>query len=114
MNNSVSVMCIDDSNKPSIIPQDKWPVEGELYNISHIYVMRNEKQDGIKGCELVEFNIEQYLPYNCYRLDRFAVSVDDIEKLIQMAIDASKLNGINIDIDKLTKSVEQMQTLEHV
>lgn len=69
MSKSIPCICVDAKNKPKEIPQDKWPSEGSEYHVNHIFVMRN--QNNIQGCELSEFDISMYAPYNCYRLSRF-------------------------------------------
>jgi len=100
---SIKCVCIDDKSKPTAIPAEKWPKEGEVYHISHIFIMKN--QNDIQGCELSEFDISMHKPYNCYRLNRFAISEDDIGKMIEMMEQAGELNGVNLDIDKLIKQV---------
>lgn len=105
----IKVLCIDDKEKPSVIPTNKWVKEGKWYTINHIFIMKN--QDNIKGCELSEFDISMYAPYNCYKLDRFAVDVNDIEKLIEFAVDCGKLNDVNIDVNKITEIVRELETV---
>ena len=67
----VKCICIDDKKKPSIIPDSKWIKEGEVYHITHIFIQK--LQGDIQGCEIAETDISQYKPYNCFRLDRFAI-----------------------------------------
>ena len=102
---SVRCVCIDDKNKPSQIPADKWVKEGEWYNITHIFIMVN--QGRIHGCELAEFDISMHKPYNCYRLSRFAIHQDDLKKLIQMIKDCDDLNQLSdVDINKLVEQLD--------
>lgn len=90
----VRVLCVNDANKPNEIPQSKWIVKDKEYHITWIYNQLQQK--GIKGVELAEFDISDCIPYNCYRLDRFAIHVEDLEILMQMFKDATELNDIEI------------------
>ena len=97
----VECICIDSKNKPVEIPLNKWIKENEIYNITHIY--NQIQQQGIKGVELLEFDIFECIPFNCYRLDRFAFTAENLKKLIEMMKDCTELNDINID--NLTKNL---------
>lgn len=108
---SVKAICIDDKNKPKEIPAEKWVKIGETYNINHIYIMVN--QDNIKGCELEEFDITMYKPYNCYRLSRFAVRIEDLDDLLALTLQCNELNDVDISsIEELLK--ENIEILEEV
>lgn len=101
----IPCICINDRLKPDEIPTSKWVVKGNTYHITHVY--NNIQQNGIKGVELFEHDISDCMPYNCYRLDRFAFAIEDIERLVQMMRDCTALNEIDINsiVEKLT-SVE--------
>ncbi len=103
----VKAICIDDTKKPKEIPSDKWVKAGELYTITHLYKQLN--QNNIKGVELAEFDISMCKPYNCYRLSRFAINVNDFEKFVQMMKDTNELN--NIDIDNFVKDLIEKEEL---
>lgn len=103
----VKAICIDDTKKPKEIPSDKWVKNGELYTITHLYKQLN--QNNIKGVELAEFDISMCKPYNCYRLSRFAINVNDFEKFVQMMKDTNELN--NIDIDNFVKDLIEKEEL---
>lgn len=100
----VEALCIDDKNKPSIIPDSLWIKEKEIYHITWIFKMVN--QEGIQGCSIAEKDISAYLPYNCFRLSRFAFKQDDLDKLRQLLIDCTQMNDINID-----KVLEELSVL---
>lgn len=99
--------CIDDSNRPIEIPIGKWVVAEQKYHITHVY--HQHQQKGIKGVELSEFDISDCVPYNCYRLDRFAFTEENIQKLIELMQDCTELDNIDISsiVEKLT-SIEQL------
>lgn len=65
-------------------------------------------QPGVKGVELAEFDISMCKPYNSYRLNRFAISIEDLEKWIKMCKDTSEMNDIDVDafVTELIKKEE--------
>lgn len=98
----IPCICIDSKNKPSEIPISKWIVEGNKYNITHVY--HQFQQKGIKGVELAEFDISDCVPYNCYRLDRFAFTQLNLLKLAALINTCTELDKIDIQelVEKLT------------
>ena len=103
----ISCICIDDKHKPLEIPSARWVKEGEEYHIVHVY--HQHQQKGIKGVELSEFDISDCVPYNCYRLDRFAFTEENIRKLVELMQECTELDNIDISsiVEKLT-SIEQV------
>lgn len=91
----IKVKCINDKGKPSIIPDNLWVKQDEYYHITHIYKM--VEQNNIQGCALSELDISAYIPYNCFKLDRFAFRPEDISKLIEMMKECTALNDITIN-----------------
>lgn len=112
---SVRCICIDDAKKPIEIPQDKWVKKDDEYHITHIFVMRNQKN--IQGCELAEFDISMYAPYNCYRLSRFAILMEDLGKLAALIKRSDEFNQLSdIDIQKLVDDIpiKEKVTVENI
>lgn len=106
----IPCICVDDSKKPSEIPKDKWVVKDEKYHITHIFKQKN--QNNIKGCELAEHDISDCSPYNCYRLSRFSIHKDDLQKLIEMIKFCDQYNELSdIDINKLVQDVPLKEEL---
>lgn len=101
----IKAICIDDKNKPEIIPEERWVKKGDTYHVTHIYKQVN--QGNILGCLLSEKDISAYIPYNCFRLSRFAFNEEDIPKLIQMFKETNELNNISID-----EIMEQLTAIE--
>ena len=97
----IPCICIDSENKPSEIPSNKWVVKGNEYHITHVF--NQIQQKGIKGVELAEFDISECVPFNCYRLDRFAFTEENLFKLIEMMENCTELN--NIDISEITEKL---------
>lgn len=97
----IKCICLDDKNRPSEIPVEKWVKENEIYHITWIFKQLN--QPGIKGVELAEFDISSCEPYNCYRLSRFGISVDDLERFKALCQDSNNINKIEVSsfVEKL-------------
>lgn len=90
----IKCICIDDKNKPVEISSSSWVKVDESYNITHIYYHPNQ---GIQGCSLYEKPLgENCAPYESFKLSRFAISADDLEKLIELIKNCTELNDIDI------------------
>ena len=75
------VICINDKFKPNEIPLSRWVKEGKEYTIVKVMKMTQQgKRDGVK---LAEINNDDLFPYQYFRLDRFAITEDEINKLIE-------------------------------
>lgn len=83
----VECICIDDSNKPDKIPQNKWVKEGTRYNI--IYTVRVLPQNEV-GVMLSEIELtDNELPYEYFLLRRFAFTEDNLMKLVELIKDCT-------------------------
>lgn len=98
----IPCLCIDAQNKPIEIPLSKWVVKGNQYHVTHVF--HQYQQPGVKGVELAEHDISDCVPFNCYRLDRFAFTEEGLKKLIELMDHCTELNKVDIQIivDKLT------------
>lgn len=104
----IRAICVNDADKPKEIPSEKWPVKGRMYHIT--WILNQIGQPGVlKGCELKEFDISMHAPYNCYRLDRFAVPLSDLEALFELMKRCTSMNddAINSALDCLIKVDEE-------
>lgn len=107
---NVKARCIDDKNKPSIIPDNLWVKEGENYTIIHVWKQVRETSDGeivptgIIGVSLAELDISSYVPYSMYNINRFSFTQDELDKLLEMAKDCGELN--DVDISELMEILE--------
>jgi hypothetical protein len=103
----IPCICINDSNRPSQIPIEKWVVKGDKYRISHIYYLPKQKQ---QGCDIYEKPLdESCAPYEMFLLYRFAISINDIPKLIELIKNCTDLN--DLDIETLIEE-SQLEILE--
>ena len=99
----IPCICVDDVGRPLEIPTSKWVKKGVQYHVTHVY--HQYQQKGLKGVELYEFDISNCFPYNCYRLDRFAFTVEGVNDLIKLMNECTELDNIDIHsiVEKLTK-----------
>lgn len=95
----VKATCINSKNKPSIIPDSLWIKEGKEYTIIHVYSMVNQK--GIQGCDVKGLDISAYIPYNCFKLERFGFKKEDVPSLMELIKNCTELQ--DVDIEKLLK-----------
>jgi len=89
----IECICINDKNKPEEIPQEKWVTEGAFYNITEVMAMT--KQGASLGCILAEIDLTTLnLEFEYFRLDRFAIHVEDFSALNKLVQDFKELNDI--------------------
>lgn len=99
----IQCLCIDDSNRPKEIPESKWVKKDNLYTI--IKVTIHPLQDNIQGCELAEISLDETcLPYEYYRLSRFAIQEEDVDALKELIKLSAELD--DVDVDELIKKSE--------
>lgn len=91
----VECYCADAKNKPVIIPLNKWVIEGEKYHIIHVGTTIGSK---IPTVTLSEIHLgKEYYPYEGFKLNRFAFTVEGLKQLIELMKSCSELNKVNID-----------------
>ena len=100
----VKAICIDDSSRPKEIPEGKWIKKDNYYNVIKITI--HPLQGGINGCELSEISLdESCLPYEYFRLSRFAFREEDIPALSELIKNSSELDEVDIN-DLIEKEIE--------
>ena len=93
----IKAMCINDKGIPSDIPASHRLEQGKWYTIIHVYNMANEDQEGILGCDIKEIDLVPLnLPYECWKMDRFGVSIDDLNELMELARNCAELNDLDL------------------
>ncbi len=93
----VEVLCIDNYNRPDEIPRSKWIQFGFKYHITHVYF---HPMQGVQGVDLAEVKLTpDCFPYETYKLSRFAITMENYKKLLELAKSCTELNVV--DIDKL-------------
>lgn len=90
---NIEVICINDQHRPNEIPTSRWIKKGETYHI--IEISKLLAQGGLYGCKLAEINNDDLVPYQFFRLDRFAqVLTQEMEEELLAQIDISELKEI--------------------
>lgn len=78
----IRCICIDDSNKPDIIPQDRWIKSGEEYRITWVFHYPETKSAGFT---LYEKPLgEEFLPFESFDAHRFGIAADDLGKFVEL------------------------------
>jgi hypothetical protein len=83
----VECICIDDSNKPNQIPDNKWVKKGQKYNIIYTVIVLPQRELGVVLSEIELTDNE--MPYEYFLAKRFAVTQDNIAKLFQLIQDCA-------------------------
>lgn len=79
----MKVQCINDKNKPTEIPIEKWIKYGEMYTVIKVVTTL----DNQPGFVLKEIELgEDTFPYDCFNPKRFAQVEENIEQQIENAI----------------------------
>jgi hypothetical protein len=90
---NIEVICINDQYRPNEVPLSRWIKKGNHYHI--IEITKLNAQNGIYGCKLAEINNDDLVPYQFFRLDRFAVVMNkDVEEALLEQIDISDLDEV--------------------
>ena len=85
------LVCINDSNRPSKIPENQWIKKGNVYNV--VRAVKMGIQANTLGFDLEEVNLEGCFPYEFYDAKRFLpedmvnqkdVAVEVIEKELEL------------------------------
>ena len=98
----IKVKCINDKDKSKFIHPTEWIVKDKEYHI--IYISWHPQQR-CNGCLLSEVTLtEKSKPFEYYRMDRFAIPVESLEDLLELAKNCADLGDINID--ELLKETE--------
>jgi hypothetical protein len=102
----IECICIDDSNKPKEIPQEKWVKKGETYHVIYTVTVLPQKQ---LAFHLYEIQLtDNELPYEYFLAKRFAFNQEGIEKLMELIKDCS---DTDFSMDEL---LEQTQLTEKI
>lgn len=96
----IKCLCINDSNKPNQIPQDKWIEKGKEYTILFSMTVLPQKQ---LAFQLNEIDLDDSCsPYTWFLANRFSFREEDLEALIEFI---QECNRINFTINELKKTI---------
>lgn len=98
----VKCICINDKNRPSKIPQEKWLKEGEEYTIIFTLMVLPQKTLAV---QLEEIDLdESCMPYEFFLANRFAFTKEELEKLIAFI---EECNQVSLSIKDLLKQTNE-------
>ena len=101
----VKCICINDKNRPSKIPQEKWLKEGEEYTIIFTLMVLPQKTLAV---QLEEIDLdESCMPYEFFLANRFAFTQEELEKLIAFIEECTQVNISIKELMKQTQTIEQ-------
>lgn len=93
----IKSICINDKNRPKEVPQNLWIKENNPYTIEYIYRSLNPNSFNELMVELKEVKMnDSCLPFQFYRLDRFAISQDSLEEFLMLCKTCAEFNDIEI------------------
>lgn len=96
----IKCLCVDDTNKPSQIPQDKWIEKGKEYTILFSMTVLPQKQ---LAFQLYEIDLDDSCsPYEWFLANRFAFREEDLGNLIEFIQDCNK---ITFSVNELVKEI---------
>lgn len=76
----MKIICVNDKNKPSEIPSNKWISEGTIYTLIDVQILLSSQHVGFT---LAEINLdESCFPYHYFEANRFEpVNEDETEAI---------------------------------
>lgn len=96
----IKCVCIDDSNRPSKIPESKWITKDVEYTLAFAIVVLPQRQLAFQLCE-IDLD-ESCSPFEYFLANRFAFSIDDLAELNEFVKDCT---AINLSVKELIKEI---------
>lgn len=101
----IKCICIDDKNRPSKVPPNKWVVKDQEYSVVFTLVVLPQKTLAV---QLEEIDLdESCAPYSFFLANRFAFRTEDLEKLMAFI---EECNHVNMSINDLLKQTHERAT----
>lgn len=86
----IKCICINDKNRPSRVPENKWVKEGQEYTVIFTLVVLPQKTLAVQIDE-VDLD-ESCRPYSFFLANRFAFRTEDLERLIEFIKECTQVN----------------------
>jgi hypothetical protein len=100
----IKCICINDSNRPTTIPEGKWIKKGQEYHIIFAHFLLPQKQLGV---QLEEITLdESCAPFEYFLANRFGINQSDIERLIELVYETTKIKT------SIKELMEQTQVIQ--
>jgi len=101
----IECICINDKNRPTEIPIEKWVKEGEKYHVIYSIVVLPQRQLAFHLNE-IELTEKEH-PYEYFLASRFAFHPKDLDKMMQLIEDC---DNSGFSMDELLKQTELQET----
>jgi hypothetical protein len=100
----IKCTCINDSNRPTTIPEGKWLKKGEEYHIIFAQFLLPQKQLGV---QLQEIDLDETCaPFEYFLANRFGIKQSDLEALIELVYESTQVKT------SLKELMEQTQVIQ--
>jgi len=100
----IKCVCINDSNRPTSIPEHKWVKKDQEYHIIFAQFLLPQKQLGV---QLQEIDLDETCaPFEYFLANRFGINQSDIEKLIELVYESTQIKT------SLKELMEQTQVIQ--
>lgn len=100
----IKCVCINDSNRPTSIPEYKWVKKDQEYHIIFAHFLLPQKQLGV---QLQEVDLDETCaPFEYFLANRFGINQSDIEKLIELVYETTQIKT------SLKELMEQTQVIQ--
>lgn len=94
----IKCICIDNDNRPSRVPENKWLEKGKEYTLAFTMTVHPQKT---LAFQLQEIDLDESCsPYSWFLASRFAFREEDLEKLIEFI---NECNKITFSLNELMK-----------
>lgn len=94
----IKCICLNDKDRPSKIPADKWLKNGKEYTVTFASYVLPQKE---LAFQLEEIDLDDScLPYEYFLANRFGFSLEEFDKLIDFI---KECNDITISVKDLMK-----------
>lgn len=92
----IKCICVDDKNRPSKIPSEKWIKKGDEYTIMFAQFVKPQKQLAV---QLAEVNLdESCAPFEYFLAKRFAIRKKDLDALHELIYESYQVNEMISEI----------------
>ena len=101
----IKCICINDKDKPSKIPSEKWLEKDKEYTLAFTMTVLPQKK---LAFQIQEIDLDETcLPYAWFLADRFAFRKEDLDKLVEFIEECNKITFSVKELMKETKVYER-------
>lgn len=101
----IKCVCVDNDNRPSRVPQNKWLEKGKEYTLAFTMTVYPQKKLAFQ-LEEIELD-ESCSPYTWFLASRFAFKEEDLHRLVEFINECNKITFSINELMKVTKVYEK-------